>query len=729
VKTLRELYLSFRRTIGLLLPWIAFGSLFTWGYRVRNIFTDIPAYGDALEVLWGIQLYRDVIFHQRSFPFFVSTIFCPVGRHTATLAFNPAVFLAALPPGLLGGLAFAYNVSVVLALGISFAGMLRFARLYASFGVSVVVALVFTFWRWGRVEGHLNILWMWGLLPWLAWAVEHARRSEVSRRSLWIMVAGIIWGGMINFALYGIFLGAVVFTIWGYRLLKLRWVGYLLLAASIALLFSLPTTAFYAWGSHQDHIHLFGVEHNMWWGASLNSLIIPSVYHPLAPIREVAHLLYSGPYNESGVMNFGLVTSVLALAGLFGIVRARRDSVGLVWLISVGATLGLGLLLRWNGRVIHFPFLQPLDMIIWRVGYTLKPQVFPTSPPPPFISGVPLPGLILTAVVPFWEGARTVSRYAVVGMLGATVLAGVALDRLPKVARALLIVIWLVEILPNPTANVPVPTQPHPAYAWLAEQDLAPWQGIADLVYPTVLRGGQVIWATVLHKKPIVSGGGSFMPEHTFMLWDYFLTDQQALSRGDTPLVLEQYGVRYLFLHVRGNREREMWAMVQDNPGFGPIKCFDPLQGPTPWPYPICVAEVSAGNSVTNLLLRDGWSGIEPWGVWANSTSAWATWYAVKQEGYRLHISAFANWLPGKRQSMRITLNGREVGTYCWEAGETIEDEIEMPPEAVIIGRNHLGFDFEYADLPRDPESGAIVDSRPLSVGFTRLQLVFPFMR
>jgi len=729
VKTLRDLYSSSRRAISLLLPWLCFGCLFVWGYRVRNIFTDIPAYGDALEVLWGAQWYRDAIFRWHSTPFFTSIVFHPVGWHTTTLAHTPALFLSSLPLSWMGGIAFSYNILVILAVAVSFAGMVRFSRLYVSPFLSVVVSLAFAFWRWGRVGGHVHMLWAWGLLPWLAWAVEHTRRARASRRLRWVVIAGIVWGGMIDLSLYGVFLGAVVFTAWGHRLLKLRWIGYLLIAASIALVLSLPTIALYAWGSQQDHIHPFGVEHNMWWGASLNSLAIPSVFHPLAPIREAARLVYSGPYNESGAMNFGMVTSVLALLGLFGIVRARPDSAGLAWLTSVGVILGLGLLLRWNGRVIHLPFLRPLNMLIWRVGRSLKPQVFQATPPPPFISGVPLPGLILTALVPFWEGARTVSRYAVVGMLGATALAGVVLDGLPKMARALLIVIWLVEILPNPTASLPVPTQPHPAYAWLAEQDLNPSEGIADLVYPTLRIDGKVIFATALHGRPTASGVGSFMPEHTFVLWDHLLGDPRALSLPETALVFRQYGVRYLFLHVQGDREQGMWAMVQENPGFRPIRCFDPLQGPTPWPYPICVAEVSTGDSVTNLLLRDGWSGIEPWGVWANSTSAWATWYAVKQEGYRLHISAFANWFPGKRQSMRITLNGREVGTYCWEAGETIEDEIEMPPEAVIIGRNHLGFDFEYADLPRDPESGAIVDSRSLSVGFTRLQLMFPFSK
>lgn len=729
MKTTKGLYSSFRGTIRVLVPWLCFGGLFAWGYRVRNFFTDVPAYGDVLEVLWGVKWYREALFSGHSSLLFTPLLDHPVGRHTTTLAFTPALFLFATPFDWIGGLAFAYNALVLLALAISFAGMLRFARLYISSGSSIVVALVFAFWRWGRVAGHLNVLLAWGLLPWLAWAVEHARRAGPLRRSRWVIVAGIIWSGIIDFSLYGVFWGAAIFVIWGRQLLKRRWFGYFALATGIAFLASFPVTASYAWGSQLDHLHSFGVEHNMWWGASLNSLPVPSVFHPLPALRMLSHALYTGPYNESGVMNFGLVTCALASGGAGLVLVKKRHYSGLIVLAVTGMVLALGLLLRWNGDVVRHPAFRPLDAVIWRIGHMLKPRMFPLPRPAPFEAGLPLPGLVLTAVVPFWDGARTVSRFAVVAMLGTTVLAGLALARLPGGAKAVLVAIWLVEALPNPTGSVPVLTQPHPAYAWLAEQDLNLGEGIADLSYPTLDRGGASLWATLSHWRPTTSGFGSFLPEHSFVLSKYLLADREALSRPDTPLIFEQYGVRYLFLHLRGDREKEMWAMIKGNVGFSPVACFDPVQRSTPWPYPICVAEVSAGNGVTNLLLRDGWSGVEPWGVWATGTTAWATWYAVQQEGYRLRFSAFANWLPGKRQSMRITLNGREVGTYHWTGSETVDGEIEMPPDAVVIGPNHLGFDFEYADLPRDPKSGAVVDSRLLSVGFTRLQLAFPFTR
>ena len=709
-----------------LAPWVFFWGLFAWRWRVQNIFTHIPAYGDVLEVLWGIQWYHDSILVQHITPLFTPLIFHPLGWHTATLAHTPFLFLLALPFYQLGGIAFAYNMLSILSLVVSFAGCFLFVRLFASSSGATIAALIYTFVEphWFRIGGHLHTAWVFSLLPWLALAVERIRRSNTPQRERrLVMAAGLIWGLTINFALYGILMPALVFILWGRHLLCLKRLRQATLAAIIAITFALPTIVPYVLGTYQDHTHIHGVEHNLWWGASLNSLFIPSVFHPLAVVRQVSRTLYSGPYNESGAINLGLLTGLLALFGSIVAIRTRPRPMGLVWLTLTGVVLGLGLLLRWNGELVRHPAFRPLTALIWKLGHTLKPGLFSTPQPTPvFEAGISLPGLMLTAMIPFWESARTVSRFAFVGMLGAVGLAAMAMERLPKLLRYLVAVIWVVEMLPRPLNSVPVPLRPHPAYAWLANQTLQPGEGIVDLEYPTIKIGGEIIWAPLFHQKPTASGAGSFWPEHTFALWNYLLSDPQALGRPEIGSVFRQYGIRYVFLHM-GEEEKQLWSMIQSNPAFRPIRCFDPLPGTNPWPYPICVAEMISAQGPINLTRQGGWSGAEDWGVWSEGLVSRAGWISPSRQDYRLRIGAFPLCVPDRRQEMTVKVNGQEIARYRWQECELWESEIPIPASAVRVGWNEVTLEYAYALSPAEVTGGQNGDQRMLAVGFTRLEV------
>jgi hypothetical protein len=307
-------------------------------------------------------------------------------------------------------------------------------------------------------------------------------------------------------------------------------------------------------------------------------------------------------------------------------------------------------------------------------------------------------------------------------MIGVTILAGLLLERLPKLARITLIVILLIELWPSPTQNLPLPLHPHPAYAWLAEQRLEPGEGIVDLVYPTLQINGHILWATFLHGKPTASGGGSSWPEHTFALWNYFITDSQALGRPEVGIVFRQYKIRYVFLHM-GAKEKQLWSMIQSNSAFRPIQCFDPLPGPTPWPYPICVAEVLDTQGPINLMPQEGWSGTEDWGVWSEGLRSQAGWMSPARQDYRLRIGAFPLCVPDRRQEMVVKVNGQEIARYRWQECELWESEILIPASMVRIGWNEVSFEYAYALSPAEVTRGQNGDRRMLSVGFTRLEV------
>lgn len=606
-----------------LFPWICFWTIFAWGWRIQNPFTTIPAYGDALEVIWGIQYYNDSLFVQHTSPLFTSLLFHPLGWHTATLAHTPVFFLVALPIYRLAGAAFAYNFLVVAALVVSFSGTFRFVRLYASSFPATFAALTFTFvnMRWFRIGGHLHILWASSLLPCLAWAVETARRRTQWPEGKAVWQIGLIWGIMINFSLYSIFLGGLVFILLGKNLFNVKCIRQVIVVGMIALAIASPTIVLYWIGSSADQAQHYGIAHDLVWGASLNSLFVPSVFHPLGALREIARTIYTGPLDESGVFNMGFITCGLALPGLFLMLKKKPRSWGLVWLTVGGLVLSLGVLLRWNGRSVQLPGTFVFNEILWKFGRILKPELFPTaSPYPDFRSGIPLPGLFLTILVPFWESARVMGRYALLGMLGAVVLAAIALQKLPALARILLAMLWVIEILPFPTGSGrPAVFQLHPAYTWLTVQPLEAGEGILDMEPPTVSIGGSVPVATLLHGIPTAAGVGSFWPEHAFRLWEVFRPEGEALAQPQIGDSLWQYHIRYLFLHFRGNQDQaqRMWDMIAENPAFHQVGCFDPLEEDSPWPYQICVAEVNKPTSPFNVILRSGWSAPESWGIWS----------------------------------------------------------------------------------------------------------------
>lgn len=710
-----------------LVPWVCFWSVFAWAWRVRNLFNTIPAYDDVLEVVWGIRYYYNSLFVTHTSPLFTPLIFHPWGWYTSTLAHTPVFFLAALPLYKLGGIAFAYNFLAILPFVISFAGTFRFVKLFTSRLAAICAALAFTFInaRWLRIEGHLHILWATSLLPWLAWTVESANRSAgwTSRKSVWRM--GFIWGMMINASLYSIFLGGLVIIFLGQKIFRVNNFIRFLTIAVLALLLASPTMALYWWGSQLSQSHHFGIAHDLQWGASLNSLFVPNAFHPLEIIRNVANVFYNGPYDESGVFNLGIMTCCLAFAGLLMMVCKRPRSWGLLWLTVGSAILSLGLLLKWDGDVVRISGVQALNDTLWRFGHILKPELFPTElPHPDFRSGIPLPSLLMTILVPFWESARVMARYAFLTMLGAVTLAAIALQKIPKLVRCLLALMWLVELLPSPTTQgVPVDIQLHPAYVWLTAQSLEAHEGILDMAYPTLLIAGDVPVAASVHGKPTVAGVGSFWPEYIVQLWEKFVLDDELLSRSHIGDLLQQYHVSYLFLHMRGDEEQGMWRMISENLAFHPVGCFEPSDETTPWPYPICVAEVIPSSTHSNLFRQTGWSGPENWGIWSEGSMSRAKWIVAAQQDYYLDVEAFPFCIPEQHQTMTIMVNGHLLTSYLWQDCEAWVGEVLIPSPIIVPGWNQLTFEYNYAISPAEVTGGKNPDARLLGVGFVKLAI------
>ncbi len=705
-----------------IITFVLFSALLIWGWRIGNPFTNIPGYGDALEVIWGIEQYYKSILQDHTLPLFTDRIFFPGGFYSTTLNHTPFLFLIAQPFRIIGGPAFAYNCLALLALTIIFTGSYRFLRIYVSHPIASIAALMLTFWNfhWFRILGHIHVLFMLSLAIWMTYFLVYWKEGKGFSHSKIAILNGILWGLMINFSLYSIFIGGwITLLICGKRGIRI-----LLQSAVIALLSGSFTILLYYDGASKSQFTYFGATHSAYWGASINSLIIPSVFHPVEQIRNWSQSIYSGPYNESGVANIGFVTLLLALVGTIAISRQGKfhSYSHLVLLSVVGFVLALGPFLRWNGQFVSMCILEPLTSLIWQIGQTLKPQLFDTTLPSELRCAVPLPGLLLNATVPFWEGGRVVSRYAMVSALGLVPLAAIGLAMVRPRIRAFLMILWLLEFLPNPIYGVPLPTQPHPAYVQIS-QKIQPDESIVEVSAHGLRIGGEVLYNSMMTNIPTVSGTGSFYPIHTIPIWQYLINSSSWAEEG-TVDVLRQYGVRFVLVHRLSREEDSMIEMMNRNSKLHFEKCFDQPPQPSPWNFPICVFEIKESNDNSVVLFRSkGWSTEEEWGIWAEGTGSEASFILSRPEDLQIYINAIPFCLQEKNQAITVIINNVQLIKYRWSSCKPISKTIMIPSVILKSGINRIQFVYDYAARPIEITNGQNKDSRLLSVGFAKLEI------
>lgn len=719
------------------LPWFALGLFLLLGWRVTDLSGSVAAYGDTLEMLWGISWFGDHILAARS-PLFYPLVFHPEGWYTAASSNSPTLFVALLPLYSAGGAAFAFNIGTLASFLLAFSGTYCLARTFSeSVVAATLAALLYTFWgfRWLRIGGHLNQLLASSFLPWLVLSLENGLRAPKSRRRLWPLAVGVIWGTSIACSLYFAWIGGTVILVWmigrsvGRRALWGPALRCAFCSAVVALLMSSPALFLFFKASRLAGGSTTLLGWNDLWGASLNSIPRPFTGHPW--LRPVADLLYRGPNDESAAVSLGLVASAVGIVGFW---RMRRERLWrpILWLTIVGLVLAMGYTLRWDGKTVTWDALRPLDEIIWKAGHLLKPGLFVSDKPfAPFDRGIPLPGLVLTAAIPFWEGARTLSRFAFIAMPGFFLLvAHQAMATSGKTGRLLLLVLLLLEIVPRPSSVRSAIIPSHPAFDWVL-QNSEPGEAIVDLGVPRsptsaeLLIGGSTLWATRYHQRPTASGAGSVWPAHTWFLRDWLLQHEHPLLDLDFVPLMRYYGVKYVLLHMDGSYAESILAEARDNSELVQSGCFEPPKEPSPWPYSICVITVRAPKMPQlNVVLEAGWSGAESWGVWAEGVESKARWVATAAVETRLLIDAFPQCIADRQQNLTLEVNGLLVGTHQWQSCEPWSAELLVPASSVRIGWNEIVLHYGYAARPIDSTKGSNADARALSVGFSRLQVV-----
>ena len=730
-----------RRIIERVLPWTAFAAFMVWAWGPLDVFHAISNYGDAFENIVTSTWFSDALASGQN-PLIYPYNYFPEGWHIGSHSIGSLLYLMLAPLVWVGGGAFTYNLVVFLNCVLGFAGALLLARRHLRVLPATLVALAIAFWslRWSQAQdGRLNILLASTALPWMLWGVEKALAAATrGRRLAWLVFAGACWAFTLNMTLYFVFIGGILLAAWMLPAKGSRvepWSRRLLALAFVVLVLLILGAPWVAFNLHESaavETPFYGIVEVNFSGASLNSLPVWFLNHPW--LGDLARTLYQGEPWEQGMANLGVTWTVMALLGIF-LARRRRAWLPALGLAAVGLLFSLGLTLHWNGQPVQWQLLRPLNTAIWHIGHALKPGFFTTAePPPPFADAIPLPGLLLSTFVPFLERGRMFVRYSLAANIGVLMLAGMALVEVgkrwpqrPRAARAVqwaLAILLLIEIVPPRLATLPYPPPGHPAYTWLSQQALGD-QGIASVfaAHPSAIvlsNFGYNLLAVDYHRQATVSGAAGVRPKQNTVLNEWLATHEHPFWNPDFAQIMRAYKVRYLLLEMKSDWEKGLWEELQAAKELKPVNCFPAPEGESPWNWPICIAEVLPEQFPKfNVLLHEGWSGMEEWGVWAEGVESHAQFVLTRRSDVRLEVGAFPLCVPGRPQQIWIDVNGVEAANYLWPDCEPWKTEVVVPADQVRVGFNDVTVRAAFAQRAVD---APVDDPRQLSVGLTRLR-------
>ncbi len=570
----------------------------------------------------------------------------------------------ALPIAAITNIAVALNVLQLASFFIAFYGMYCLARHMISRPTACLIALLYLLWggRWMRLSGQLNVLLASALIPWLILFLERTITSD-RRWPRWAVATALVWALAISVSLYFIWVGIFIFAGWllgGVIFRRITLKGAILRMAVIsglALLLCSPYLYLY-WRGQMNTVS-YEIWHINSWSLSLNWL--PSFYpsHSIPILRDIARWQVNDIFLESSHVGFGVVILVMAALGLTA--RGRRPAQwgGILLTIAIGIILALGPTLHWGGKVVSLDIMQPINKLIWNIGHNLKPDIFVEQIiRSDFALAIPLPGLILSATVPFFEGARVPARFMLLAAPGILLLAGIGLERIPKPwLKMVIMALLLVESSRLPIKGVPFPPTSHPVFTWLAGRSVPPGESVLDVmaISPDIqipYLGGPTLWATEFHHLPIASGGGSMLPTHTDYLIDWFATHPDLVNEDDFPWLLRGYGIRYVLLHMGNTPTEPMSRLATGTADLKAVGCFEAVSGP-PWDYPICVLEVTPPVSpAINVHMAGNWPEAEEWGIWAMGRKSRIRWISTNGKEDHFVIEAFPHCIEGQPQQM-----------------------------------------------------------------------------
>jgi len=462
--------------LALLACYLAAGIALTWPRATYLFRGQLPESRDVASYVWDLWWVPHQLVHLGN-PWFTSHMAAPVGIQLGFDTTMPLAGLIMSPVTLVFGPSASFNLLTILMPGLLCYVMYRAARLWlrsqpgaiaagAFFGLSSMLA--------EQDWAHLNIVAGTLFLPMTVEAAVRLRRRPGRRQAV---ILGLVLGACLlvnqESAVMAVILAALLLIPWLARHPGRDRLVPLAIGGAIALVLASPQLIAMAQQARSGGTvvdpHLLAVTSKKY-GVGLGDLFAPAQrvgyygLHQLAAASASSPL--KGPTAEAMPM-FGLLLAVLAVLGLA--VSWRRRSAWLLAALWLGcAWLALGASLH-IVKVQHVPFQQTWNGVL-------------VSPVMPYTWLMRLP--VLSAF-------READRFAILGLVGAALLAGAAVDWLRYHARPLIVVVAALGVLEagysaGPPSSGIMPT----ALPALDRPIAADHSGSIVLDVPFGLRGG-----------------------------------------------------------------------------------------------------------------------------------------------------------------------------------------------------------------------------------------------
>jgi hypothetical protein len=485
------------RHVALLAIYLAAGIAVTWPRGTYLFEGKVPASSDVSSYIWDLWWVARQVTHLGN-PWFTHYMAAPAGIQLGFDTTMPLAGLLMTPITLAFGPSAAFSLLTIVTPGLLCYAMYRAARLWVAPVGAIAAGALFglaSMLMWQNWY-HLNIAVGTIFLPLALEATIRLRRAPSRRRGV---ILGLILGASVlvnqESAVLAVILAVLILAPWlisalarDRAALRARIIS-LALGAVVALVVAAPQlvamaqqvrTGGVSAGPETTGPALLTTTYGMY-GADLPALLGPSprlASYGLNGLASAYH--YQQP--SEGLPTFGLVLGVLALLGLA--IRWRRLNAwwfALLWLGSAALALGTTLFV---GRPVIGPdgLLDcPARTCHHYVPLATTWNGVRVSQLMPYTWLVRIPGL---------SALREADRLALIGLVGAAVLAGIAVDWISRRARPLLIAVLVLGVLEAGWSGIPGPGTMPAALPALDRAIAADHSGSVVLDVPYGLRGG-----------------------------------------------------------------------------------------------------------------------------------------------------------------------------------------------------------------------------------------------
>jgi len=472
------------RHLALIVIYLAAGIAATWpraSYLTGHL---LPETRDVSGYVWDLWWTAHQIVHLGN-PWFTDHMAAPVGIQLGFDTTMPLAGLIMTPVTLIFGPSAAFSLLTIVLPGLLCYVMYRAARLWLAEPGAIAAGALFglsSMMSWQDWQ-HLNIALGTLFLPMTLEAAVRLRRTPGLRQGV---ILGVVLGASVlvnqESAVMAVLLAAAVLLPWLVRHPRAARLRALGAGAAVAVVIASPQLIAMigqaAAGGASISAAKLATNYGAY-GAGLPGLFAPSPQVSHFGLHGLASV-YSYRVPDEAVATFGLVLSVLAACGLAASWR-RRSAWGLALLWLVGAALALGSTLVIGSRVF-----VPLATT-WngtRVSLLM-----------PYTWLVHLPGL---------SALREADRLALLGLVGAAILAGSAVDWLWRHARPLVAVVAAAALLEAGWTGTPLRGLMPTALPAVDRPIAADHSGSIVLDVPFGLRGGLPLYGSATARPALL---------------------------------------------------------------------------------------------------------------------------------------------------------------------------------------------------------------------------------